>query len=63
MRPGASWWVVEARMDVVYIAKVALGSWSYAYGADFFQSVSPSEVDLLKKAAALFRTVHIMSWQ
>ncbi len=50
-------------MDVVYIAKVALGSWSYAYGADFFQSVSPSEVDLLKKAAALFRTVHIMSWQ
>ena len=46
-------------MDVVYIGKVALGSWSY--GANFYQPVSPSEVDLLKKTAALFSTVHIMS--
>ena len=34
MRPGASRWVFEVRTDVGYIAKVAIGSWSY--GANFF---------------------------
>ena len=34
MRPGAFRWVFEVRTDVGYIAKVAIGSWSY--GANFF---------------------------
>ena len=59
MCPGASWWVFEVRTDVVYIAKVAIGSWSY--GANFFLEIWYPEVELFKKAAALFRTVHIMS--
>jgi hypothetical protein len=34
MCSGASWWLFEVQTDVVYIAKVAIGSWSY--GANFF---------------------------
>ena len=59
MRPGAFRWVFEVRTDVGCIAKVAIGSWSY--GANFFLETWYPEVELLKKAAALFSTVHIMS--
>ena len=59
MRPGAFRWVFEVRTDVGYIAKVAIGSWSYV--ANFFLETWYPEVELLRKAAALLRSVHIMS--
>jgi hypothetical protein len=49
----------ELPVDVVYIAKFAIESWSY--GRTFVLETWYPEVELRKKAAALFRAVHIMS--